>query len=175
MKFGISFIESKLHIYEICWKKIAFAIGSTDKGAVDLYAILQQTRSEETANTILSSEHSTRFEDSETQFPTTLRLAPTTTTTTTTQAPTTTTTTTTTTPAPAPARQAPGSGPVRSRYRGSLGNRNGLTSTTTTTTTELPQSEEVTEKRKFKPTRERNTQVMRWFISSLRQTYLVIP
>ncbi|KAL5243945.1 hypothetical protein ACI65C_011355 [Semiaphis heraclei] len=133
--------------------------GSTDKGAVDLYAILQQTRSEETANTILSSEHSTRFEDSETQYPTTLRLAPTTTTTTTTQAPTTTTTTTTTTTqAPAPARQAPGSGPVRSRYRGgSVGSRNTLTSTTTTTT-ELPPSEEVTEKRKFKPSRERNTQ-----------------
>lgn len=126
---------------------------------------MQQTRSEETANTILSNEHSTRFEDSETQFPTTLRLIPTTTTTTTTQAPTTTptttTTTTTTTPAPAPTRQAPGSGPVRSRYRGgSVGSRNGLTSTTTSTTTELPPSDEVTEKRKFKPTRERNTQVI---------------
>ncbi|XP_022169945.1 mucin-5AC-like isoform X2 [Myzus persicae] len=133
--------------------------GSTDKGAVDLYAILQQTRSEETANTILSSEHSTRFEDSETQYPTTLRLAPTTTTTTTTQAPTTTTTTTTTTTqAPAPARQAPGSGPVRSRYRGGAGGTRNTVTSTTTTTTEQPPSEEVTEKRKFKPTRERNTQ-----------------
>lgn len=148
-----------------------YTAGPTDKGAVDLYAILQQARSEETANTIASpgEQHATRFDDGDTQFPTTTqRLVPTATTATTTTTTTTTTpapaTTTTTTTVAAPTRQfhGPAAGPVRGRYRGNGANRHASSTaaapTTTTTVEPSATPDEVTERRKFKPTRERNTQ-----------------
>lgn len=164
----------------IDFRGVGFVLGSTDKGAVDLYAILQQARSEETTNTIASpgEQHATRFDDGEIQFPTTTqRPVPTVT------AATTTTTTTTTTPAPtttttttaAPTRQfhGPVAGPVRGRYRGNGANRHTSSTAAVPTTSTVESSatqDEVTERRKFKPNRERNTQVIpgRFFAISRR-------